>query len=239
MTQDLPSLEILSAQVDYVVVNKPGGVLTQAPPGIDSIELRLFRMRQNKVPPSECYVGVPHRLDRPVSGAMILGLNKPATRQLAERFQKRQVQKVYWAVVRGSDVDDEGAWSDYMRKIPEQAKSEIVERDHPGAQLAVLNFRVLKRANGCSWLRIELETGRTHQIRLQCAARNFPILGDELYGSLDPFGPQTVDNRERWIALHARKISLATSIQSQPTTFTAPLSTHWNRLMEFFPELNE
>ena len=196
-------------------------------------------MRQSLAASSDCYVGVPHRLDRPVSGAMVLGLNKPATRRLAELFQKREVQKIYWAVVRGSIVDDSGIWSDFMRKIPDQAKSEVVAHDHPDAQLAILNYQVIRRANGCSWLRIELETGRTHQIRMQCAARGFPVLGDEQYGSLDLFGPQTVDTRERWIALHARRIAFAWTNNADSTPYDAPLSSHWNSLMEFLPELNE
>ena len=239
LSQDLPLLDILSAQDDFVVINKPGGVLTQAPPGIDSIELRLFRMRQSLAVSPKSYVGVPHRLDRPVSGAMVLGLNKPATRRLAELFQKREVQKIYWAVVRGSIVDDAGTWSDFMRKIPDQAKSEVVAQDHPDAQLAILNYQVIRRANDMSWLRIELETGRTHQIRMQCAARSFPILGDEQYGSLDLFGPQTVDTRERWIALHARRIAFAATNNADLTPYDAPLSSHWKSLMEFLPELNE
>lgn len=243
----LPPPEFLSIQDRWVAVNKPGGVLTQAPPGIDSIELRVIQWRQRErdaageIPPtafsSPPYLGVPHRLDRPVSGALLLGLTRNQTRRWADLFQRREVEKFYWAVVEGVVPENSGRWSDFMRKIPDQAKSEIVSADHPEAQLAILNFHVLGRSDRFSWLRIGLETGRTHQIRLQSAARGWPIVGDGLYGGQHSFGPATVDLRERWIALHARSLRFEDPAGGTPVFLVAPLFPCWDCWLKTFPEM--
>lgn len=233
---------VLDRRENWVAINKPGGVLTQAPPGIDSIELRVFRWREEQAGGSTAsgpYVGVPHRLDRPVSGVILLGLSRNMTRKLAELFQRREVTKHYWAVVEGEVAGEAGTWSDFMRKIPDEARSEVVPADHPEAQLAVLNYRVLGRSSGRTWLRIELETGRTHQIRLQCSSRGYPIWGDELYGARTPFGPQTADLRERWIGLHARRLSFREpgGQAGAMVTLVAPLFTPWEACAELFPQM--
>jgi 23S rRNA-/tRNA-specific pseudouridylate synthase len=172
---------------------------------------------------------------------MLLGLSRNMTRRLAELFQRREVSKYYWAVVEGVVPDDAGSWSDFMRKIPDEARSEIVPAEHPDAQVAILNYRVLGRAAGLSWLRIDLETGRTHQIRLQCASRGWPILGDELYGAVRAFGPQTADLRERWIGLHARRLSFREpgAGGGKLVSVVAPLYECWRELTGVFPQMLE
>ena len=93
-----------------------------------------------------------------------------------------------------------------MRKIPDEAKSEIVAQDHADAKKAALRFTVKDRKADATLVEIELLTGRTHQIRLQFSSRGHAVLGDALYGSETPFGEQTVDLRQRQIALHAWRI---------------------------------
>ena len=126
-----------------------------------------------------------------------------------------------------------------MRKIPDQAKSEIADESASDSKHAVLGYRVLASIDDISGpvslLEIELETGRTHQIRLQCAERGFPILGDSLYGSSVPFGEQTIDLRKRQIALHARRLAFEHPIDHEPVDITAPLSGGWTA--EQFAEL--
>ena len=192
----MPEPEILLERGAVLVLNKPGGLLTQAPPGIDSLELRtkqFLKIRDQK--PHKVYIGVPHRLDRPVSGVIVVTKNIRATQRISTQIQQRTVTKKYWAVVEGSVTQDQGSWTDTMRKIPDEAKSELVEADHPEAKEAILQFTVLDRSDQLSWLEIELTTGRTHQIRLQCASRGFPICGDSLYGATTNFGPETMDLR--------------------------------------------
>lgn len=226
-----PALEILHEEGPCLVINKPGGLLTQAPPHIDSLEMqvkRFFKERENK--PGRVYLGVPHRLDRPVSGAIVLARHVRAARRISEQFQGRTVQKTYWACVEGSPREDQGCWQDAMRKIPGEARSEIVPADHPDAQKAVLHFQVIERLEDCSWLEIQMETGRTHQIRLQCSSRGLPIIGDRQYGSARSFGPAEDDDRRRWIALHARRLAFKHPMTREQVDITAPLSVHWNSL---------
>lgn len=225
----IPEPEILYHQKKVVVACKPGGLLTQGPPGIDSFELRIKRwLVSQRTTDRTAYLGVPHRLDRPASGIMVFGLDKSTARSLASQFEQRSVEKIYWCLVEGVIEDTEGEWTDYMRKIPDEAKSEIVGENASKAQFAKLKFSVIERQVNQSLLAIHLETGRTHQIRLQAASRGHPILGDSLYGSNVAFGPQTPDLRARWIALHARQIRFDHPNKNESVHLEAELPEHWS-----------
>jgi RluA family pseudouridine synthase len=223
--------QILYEEGPCLVVAKPAGVLTQAPPGIDSLEVRIkdfLKAREGKT--GNIYLGVPHRLDRPVSGAMVFGKHVRATRRLAEQFQGRLTRKVYWACVAGVVTPAEGTWTDFVRKVPEQARAEVVAAADPDGREAVLHYRTAGRMDWGTWLEIELETGRMHQIRLQAASRGHAVLGDALYGSTIPFGPLHDDGRLRAIALHARSLEFEHPMTRQPVSVVAPLSDDWRVL---------
>jgi len=220
--------EILYESRACLAVCKPPALATQAPPGIDSLEVRvkqLFKGRQDN--PGPVYLGVPHRIDRPASGAIVFGKTPRATRRLARQFERRTVRKVYWACVEGQVTPAAGTWRDYMRKVPDQPRAELVEPDHPDARVAVLHYRTLETGSWGCWLEIELETGRTHQVRLQAACRGHPILGDQQYGSTLAFGPQHEDPRLRAIALHARSLWFCDPASREPVSVTAPVCQDW------------
>jgi 23S rRNA pseudouridine1911/1915/1917 synthase len=222
---------ILYEQGPCLAVLKPAGLLTQAPPGIDSLETRikeLLREREGKT--GNIYLGVPHRLDRPASGVMLLARHVRACRRLSEQFEARQVRKTYWACVSGTVEPPVGEWRDRLRKIPGEARAEVVAADHPEGRDALLRYRTLRVASWGTWLEIELETGRTHQIRVQAATRGHPVLGDEFYGSTATFGPQHADPRLRAIALHAHRIEFHHPMTHDPVTVIAPLSADWEPL---------
>ena len=240
MLPALPEPNVLYEQGACLVLNKPGGLLTQGPPGIDSLELRVkqfLKVRDEK--PGKVYLGVPHRLDRPVSGVMVVVKNVRAAKRIAEQFQQRTVKKIYWAVVEGIVAKQSGTWADWMRKIPDIAKSEIVGEQDGEAKNAVLHYRLLATNANQSWLEIELETGRTHQIRLQCSHHGHPIVGDELYGSELKFGPTTFDVRKRWIALHARRLQFTHPISKETVDQTARLYPFWEDLEFDFESVRE
>ena len=225
-----PRFHILYEVGPTIIVNKQPGVLTQAPIGIDSIETRVkayMNRRENRS--GKRYLGLPHRLDRPASGVLVFAKHARAARKLSDQFEERSVSKKYWALVSGIVPEDEGTWYDYMRKIPGRAEAELIPPIHPDAREAVLHFRTLGRLENATWLEIQLETGRTHQIRLQCSSRGFPLLGDELYGSSVPFGKQYEDGRERAIALHARELTFVDFSTKQKTTVCAPLYAPWSQ----------
>ena len=220
--------EILLEEGPCLVINKPCGILTQAPPGIDSLELRIkqfLKVRDEK--PGRVYLGVPHRLDRPASGAMLFARHVRAARRLSDQFQGRTIRKVYWALVDGCLEPASGSWHDHLRKVPGEARAETVSASHPDGRPARLQYRVLKATAAYSWLEIELETGRNHQIRVQAAARGHPILGDAQYGSTTTFGPQTDDLRRRAIALHSRLLAFRHPMTRQPTEVAAPPPGYW------------
>jgi 23S rRNA-/tRNA-specific pseudouridylate synthase len=158
---------------------------------------------------------------------MVFAKHVRAARRIAEQFEGRTVQKKYWAVVQGKVTPGQGTWRDQTRKIPEIAQAEVVERGHPEARIAVLHYRVMAHMNEASWLEIELETGRMHQIRVQAASRGHPVVGDSLYGSSVAFGPQTVDIRGRWIALHARSLRFRHPMTRDTVHQTAALPEPW------------
>lgn len=211
-----------------LVVNKPSGLLTQAPPGIDSLEVRIkafLKWRDQK--PGNVYLGVPHRLDRPASGAMVFARHVRAARRLSKQFEARSVRKTYWALVEGFVEPAEGQWRDYLWKVHGQPRSQVVAPEFPGAQLAVLQYRTIGRHGSGSCLEINLETGRTHQIRIQAASRGHTLLGDTWYGSRIPFGQQFDDERARAIALHARSLEFEHPMSKAPVRVTAPLNADW------------
>src|SRR5579871_3638946 len=156
-----------------LAVAKPAPLLTQGvPPGIPTLEaLVKAYLKERYRKPGNVYLGIPHRLDRPVSGVVVFARNTKAARRLAEQFQARQVRKVYWAVVEPSAAGelppDEGVWEDWLLKVKEQARSERVTAKTPGARRAVLRYRRLAANEGGALLEIEPETGRMHQIRVQ------------------------------------------------------------------------
>ncbi|MDO5308494.1 MAG: RNA pseudouridine synthase [Planctomycetia bacterium] len=227
-----PAFNLLYENGPTLAVNKQPGVLTQAPQGVDSIEARVkefMNLREERA--GRRYVGLPHRLDRPASGILVMTKHARAARRLSDQFHERTVVKKYWALVSGIVTEDFGTWEDFMRKIPGRAEAEIISPIHADAREAILNFKTLARLpeKNVSWLEIQLETGRTHQIRLQCASRGFPLLGDELYGSTVPFGEQFEDARERAIALHSREMTFVDFLTKEKVTLRAPLYEPWSK----------
>ena len=220
--------EILYEDGPCLVVLKPAGVLTQAPPGIDSLEVRIKAfLKERDEKPGGVYLGLPHRLDRPVSGAMVFAKNVRAAQRLSKQFERREVEKTYWALVEGVVDPPEGTWRDILWKVHGQPRAAVVDASHPGGQPAVLHYRTLGQHRLGSWLEIQLETGRTHQVRVQAASRGFPLLGDAHYGSQIPFGEQFADERLRAIALHARRLGFLQPMTREPISVEAAVSSAW------------
>lgn len=228
----MPPLEILFEDNHCLAVAKPAPLLTQsASPDVPSLEgMVKTYLKERYQKPGNVYLGTPHRLDRPVSGAIVFARNTKAARRLAEQFQQRQVTKIYWAAVKGEVQPEEGVWEDWLNKIAEEARTERVAPDTPGARHARLRYRRLVLGPDTSLLELTPETGRMHQIRVQAAGRGWPVRGDVLYGSRQPFGPTAELPRDRIIALHARSLTFLHPIRYEPVTVTAPLPAVWNDL---------
>jgi 23S rRNA pseudouridine1911/1915/1917 synthase len=221
-------LDVLHEAGGVLAVAKPAGLPTQAPPGIDSVEslVRQWRFGAEAVAAGQGsrrhpggFLGVPHRLDRPVSGVVLLATTPRAARQLSRQFERREITKTYLACVtatgpHGLAVGDAFTWRDLVRKVPDEPRAEIVAAGVAGGRAAVTHGRVLAAAGDLLRLELVPETGRMHQLRLQAAARGLPVAGDVLYGGPaggDPAGGRPADAeteaRTRPIALHAWRIA--------------------------------
>lgn len=212
-----------------LAVFKPAGLLTQGvPAGLPTLESwakQYIRDRYGK--PGNVYLGIPHRLDRPVSGVVLFARTSKAAARLAEQFQLHQVEKVYWALVSGTVAPSAGAWVNWLRKLPDEARVETVPAGTLGGKRAELEVRVLGAVERGTWLELRPRTGRTHQLRVQAASRGHPIFGDELYGSTEPFGPPAEMQRDRVIALHARRLSFLHPIRYESITVAADVPSFW------------
>jgi 23S rRNA pseudouridine1911/1915/1917 synthase len=226
-------LYILFEDNHCLAVNKPAPLLTQGVPHgpVPTLEaLAKAYLKESYHKAGNVYLGIPHRLDRPVSGVVVFARNTKAARRLAEQFQNRQVEKVYWAAVEGDVQPEEGVWEDWLLKVQDEARAERVEPDVPGARRAVLHYRRLAAVDGGTLLELRPQTGRMHQLRVQAAVRGWPVCGDELYGAKLPFGPLAELPRDRSIALHARSLTFLHPIRYEPITLIAPLPETWREL---------
>jgi 23S rRNA pseudouridine1911/1915/1917 synthase len=224
---DLPV--VLYEDNHCLAVAKPAPLLTQGvPPGIPTLESWVKAYLKEKYHKAgNVYLGIPHRLDRPVSGVVLFARSTKAARRLAEQFRERQVRKVYWAAVEGVVESAEGTWEDWVVKVKEEARTERGGPEIPGARWAVVRYRRLKAGPDWSLLELEPETGRMHQLRVQAAWRGWPVIGDVLYGSTRPFGLPAELPRDRVIALHARSLTFLHPIRYEPIAVTAPLPEAW------------
>ncbi len=225
-------LVVLYEDNHCLAVAKPAPLLTQGvPPGIPTLEaLAKAYLKERYHKAGHVYLGIPHRLDRPVSGVVLFARNTKAAQRLAEQFQKHQVVKLYWAVVEGNVEPSEGRWSDWLLKLLEEARSTHVSSETPGARHAVLDYHRMNAGPSLTLLEVRPQTGRMHQIRVQAAERGHPVLGDMLYGAKQPFGPPAALARERVIALHARSLTFLHPIRFEPITVIAPLPEYWQQL---------
>jgi len=216
-------LVVLFEDPHFLAVAKPAGVLTQGRAGGDPTIEEAVRRHLGRDGPSAGYLGTVHRLDRPVSGVLLWAKTPRAARRLAEQFADRAARKVYWAVVGGHPEAVEGTWDDLLAPVdPVTAVARIVVEPGHGARRAVTGYRRVDAAGlpgGCSFLRLAPETGRTHQLRAQAAARELAIVGDRAYGSGRPFAAG--------IALHARSLTIEHPATHRSMTFRAPPPGSW------------
>ncbi len=214
-----------------IAILKPAGIATQSPPGVFSIETWL-RERQHGGDPAG-YVGVPHRLDRAVSGVLLMAATPRAARKLSRQFERREIVKTYLAVVHRAETapvvgDEPVEWRDFLEKLPEEARSRLADPGSLAAREAVTIARRLPAGPDAPadelLLLLGPRTGRMHQLRLQSASRGMPIVGDEIYGRA---AGDVANDRTRPIMLHAWKIAYADPDSGEPLSIEAPLPRHW------------
>jgi 23S rRNA pseudouridine1911/1915/1917 synthase len=203
-----------------LAVYKPSGLLVQGDRTGDVCLLdlgkRWLKARYHK--PGKVFLAMVHRLDRPVAGVVLFARTSKAAARLSSQFRERSVDKHYLAVVGGSVSGDADRLIDHIER--RDRLSRVVPTPTDGSQEARLHYSVLGRDSGKSLLKISLETGRRHQIRIQLAHMGHPILGDLRYGAVTPFP-------DRQIALLAHQLMVEHPTRGDRLLFSSPIPQHW------------
>lgn len=199
-----------------LAVNKPAGMLVQPAYG-DTFALEVqmkayLKKKYNK--PGEVFLGICHRIDRPVSGLVLMARTSKALIRLNQQFKDKEPKKTYHALVEGRPLNQEDQLTGWLIRNMQKNKSRILQKPHAEAKEAKLHYRVLERGNNLSLLEVHLETGRHHQIRAQLAHAGWPIYGDVKYGARRGLN-------DRSIALHARKLGFLHPVQKEKITLLA------------------
>ncbi len=223
-------LDILCEDGPVIAVNKPPGLISQgAPVGTPSLVglvKEYLKHKYNKL--GDVYLGIPHRIDRPVSGVVVFSRNSKCAARLAEQFAERTVKKTYLAVLQKPPEAAHGTLTDWLYRIPNEPKVIVCGADHPEAKQAILHYRVVAKHQGRTIVEIDLGTGRMHQIRIQFGSRGTPIIGDMQYGATAAFpGYRLEDPRDSPIALHAARLTIQHPVRYDPLPITAPIPRSW------------
>lgn len=210
--------EILYEDNHIIIVNKRSSDLVQGDgtgdESLDSIVRSYIKEKYKK--PGDVFLGVVHRLDRPVSGCVVYARTSKALSRLSELFRTREVKKTYWAIVTDRPPAEEGVLSNWLKKNEQQNKSYVYDKEVKGSKLAELSYLVLARSEKYYLLEVDLRTGRHHQIRAQLAAAKCPIKGDLKYGA-----PRS--NEGGGISLHSRKVTFMHPVKNEEISVVAPL----------------
>ena len=211
-------LSILYEDNHLIAVNKTCRDIVQGDKTGDmplSEKLKVWlKVKYNK--PGNVFIGVTHRLDRPVSGVVLFAKTSKALARLNEMFRLGEVRKTYWAIVKNKPAADEGELVHWLVRNEKQNKSYAYDAERPNSKKAILHYRVIARSENYYLLEIDLKTGRHHQIRCQLSKMGCPIKGDLKYGF-----PRS--NRDGGISLHARKAELIHPVSKQALTIVAPV----------------
>ena len=219
---------ILYEDNHLLVVNKRAGEIVQGDRTGDEClaeTLKAF-VAQRDGKPGQVFMGIPHRLDRPVSGIVVFAKTSKALERLAAMFREGEVHKTYWALCCAAPSAPEGELEDWLVRNEKMNKSFIAKAGNREAKLARLRYRYLGPTERYYLIEVELLTGRHHQIRCQLAGMGCVIKGDLKYGA-----PRS--NPDGGISLHSRHISLVHPVRKTPLELTAPLPSSW-RGMEAF-----
>jgi len=220
-----PPATILYEDNHLMIVNKRVSHIVQGDKtgdaSLDQLLKGFIKDRDNK--PGEVFLGIPHRLDRPVSGAVVFAKTSKALSRMAGLFKEKEVEKIYHAIVEKCPQPDSGTLEHYITRNTKQNKSYIHDKEVQGSKHARLHYRKLASSDRYHLLEIVLETGRHHQIRAQLSGMGSVIKGDRKYGAKRT-------NPNGGISLHARRISFIHPVKKEQIEVLAPYPK-----MDIFP----
>ena len=211
-------MEVIYEDNHIIAVNKTCSEIVQGDKTGDKplsdIVKDWLKVKYNK--PGNVFVGVTHRLDRPVSGLVLFAKTSKALSRLNEMFREGGVKKPYWAIVRNRPPQEEGELVHYLVKNEKQNKSYAYPTEKPQSKKAILHYKLIASSDNYHLLEVDLKTGRHHQIRCQLAKMGCPIKGDLKYGF-------DRSNKDGGISLHSRRASFIHPVSKEQIDIVAPV----------------
>lgn len=215
--------EIVFEDNHLLVINKPSGVLVQGDQTGDEplVEIGKKYIKEKYKKPGAVFLGVVHRLDRPVSGVTVFARTSKALTRMNALFKEREIRKVYWALVKHRPSHSEDKLVHWLVKNEKTNKTKAYSKEYPKALRSELQYRMVKELNGIFMLEVIPLTGRAHQIRVQLSDIGCPIMGDIKYGFEYPL-------EDASIALHARELTFAHPVKGTSIHLSAaPQNDVW------------
>jgi 23S rRNA pseudouridine1911/1915/1917 synthase len=218
--KDNISNRILYEDNHLLIINKLNNEIVQKDDSGDDSILEYFKqyIKEKYNKPGDVFLGLPHRLDRPVSGIVVLAKTSKALTRLTKMFKDKEIHKIYHAIVKDKPIPEQGEIRSYIKKNVSQNKSYTYQKEVADSKLAILNYKLISKSDSFYLLEIELLTGRHHQIRAQLAEIGSTIKGDVKYGYKRP-------NIDKGISLHARMITFVHPVKNEEINVIAPYPT--------------
>lgn len=211
-------MEVVYEDNHIIIVNKKSGEIVQGDKTGDTPLSETVKqwIKEKYAKPGNVFCGVVHRLDRPVFGLVVFAKTSKALARMNEMFRNGDVHKTYWAITKNRPPKDEDTLVHYITTTERNNKSYASTVEKPGAQKAVLKYRVISQSDNYYLIEVKLLTGRKHQIRVQLAAIGCPIKGDLKYGAKR-------SNPDGSISLLARNVTFVHPVSKQDLCVTAPI----------------
>jgi len=211
-------MEIIYEDNHIIVVNKSCSEIVQGDKTGDKPLSEMLKdwLKEKYQKPGNVFVGVTHRLDRPVTGIVLFSKTSKALARLNDMFKNKEIKKTYWAIVKNRPPKDSDTLVHFLIKNEKQNKSYAYDEEKPNSKKAVLHYRLIGKSDNYYLLEIELETGRHHQIRSQLAKIGCSIKGDLKYGF-------SHSNKNGGISLHARSVSFIHPVSKEEINLAAPI----------------
>jgi len=211
-------MTVLYEDNHLIAVNKTCSEIVQGDKTGDKPLSELIKhwLKEKYNKPGDAFIGVIHRLDRPVSGIVVFAKTSKALERMNELFRQGEIKKTYWAIVKTRPPQNEAELMHYLVRNEKQNKSYANDNEVRGSQKAILSYKLIAKSDNYFLLEIDLKTGRHHQIRCQLAKTGCPIKGDLKYGF-------DRSNKDGGISLHAHRISFIHPVSKELVTITAPV----------------
>ena len=218
LAKKLPTMNVLYEDNHIIIVNKAAGEIVQGDKTGDKSLCDTMKqyIKEKYAKPGNVFIGLPHRLDRPVSGGVVFARTSKALERLNNMFRDGNVKKIYWAITKERPANPEGEIDTWILRNEKMNKSFSYPKEVKGSKHALLYYRHIASSQNYSLIEVELKTGRHHQIRCQLASIGCPIKGDLKYGAKR-------SNPDGSISLHARSIEFMHPVSKEPIKVTAPL----------------